>query len=279
MSWSQWEKVSGFSFTDLIYEKRHRDAGGGVARVTINRPEKLNSLTIHTTSEIGDALDDASHDETIGVVVITGAGERAFSTGIDVNAALSGEGRQVSYRARHVSDWLRLCRKPILSAVKGYAIGMGCVIVSLSDFVIASDKARFGHGSARVGTPADGYYLYYDVQLVGARKAREIWMLGRQYSAQEALEMGWINKIVPLAEVDAEVDRWCDEILNVSPTCISVIKAAFDMEMDYSPMGRFSSMMAPHYFESEESKEGWKAVQQRRKPNFWQAKDNPGNID
>ena len=272
MAWTRWEKVAEFDFTDVIYEKKYLEKGGGVARITINRPDKLNAFTDHTIREWATGLDDASHDDAIGVVVLTGAGDRAFSSGGDVAWEAGGGLRRQFYHSYPPNHFLRMCRKPIIAAVRGYAIGGGHHIAYCCDFTIAAENAIFGQNGPRVASPADGYPVAYLTRVVGAKKAREIWMLCRRYNAQQALELGLVNVVVPLDKLDEEVDRWCEELLSLNPTCLEVLKASFDADVDYlaASFGRISSLMAPAFFEGPDPKEAADAFFEKRKPDFWQ---------
>jgi 1,4-dihydroxy-2-naphthoyl-CoA synthase len=173
-----------------------------------------------------------------------------------------------------IDEFVRRSRKPIIAAVKGYAIGGGHHIAYNCDFTIAADNAIFGQVGPRIGSPADGWIVSNLNRVVGTKKAREIWMLCRQYTAQEALAMGLVNTVVPLEKFDEEVDRWCEEVLGKSPTCIQVLKACFDSDIDYldGSSRRFSNRMAPEFLGSEEHKEATEANRERRKPNFWKSK-------
>lgn len=278
MAWTQWETVPGFSFTDILYERKHLDSGGGVARVTINRPEKLNAFTDHTMGEMATALDEASHDRSIGVVVLTGAGDRAFSSGGDVAWEAGGGLRRQFYHSLPPNHLLRMCRRPIIAAVRGYAIGGGNHLAYCCDFTIAAQNAIFGQNGPRVASPADGYPVAYLTRVVGAKRAREMWMLCRRYSAGQALEMGLVNAVVPLDKLDEEVDRWCEEILALNPTCLEILKASFDSDIDYlaGSFGRMSSLMAPDFFAGPDPKEAAEAFFQKRKPDFWQFRRGGG---
>lgn len=269
MSWAEWE-ATDFEFTDIRYEKRARDAGGKVARVMIDRQKSLNAFNDHTVTELQAAFDDASNDPMVGVVVFTGAGDRAFCVGGDIK----WEG--VRSRAQFFMDdapnrILRFCRKPIIAVVKGYAIGGGNHLAYSCDFTIAAENAIFGQNGPRIGSPADGYIVRYLTSVVGAKKAREIWMLCRKYDAAQALEMGLVNVVVPLEEIDAEVDRWADEILSLNPTCIEILKATFDSEIDdmSGSMRRFVAMMAPNFPLGPEVQEAQTAFWEKRSPDFW----------
>lgn len=276
MGWQNWSTVEGFNFDDLLYEKKQRDGGGKLARVTINRPDSLNSFTDHTVEEMVEAFDDASNDRLVGVVVLTGAGDRAFSAGGDIK----WEG--VRSRAKFFMDEplnriIRFCRKPVIAAVKGYAIGGGNHLAYCCDFTIAGDNAIFGQNGPVVASPADSYIVRYLASVVGTKKAREIWMLCRKYNAEEALEMGLVNCVVPVGQVEAEVDKWADEILGKNPTCIEVLKATFDAEIDEmsGTMRRYVQLIAPDFPLGQEVKEAQAAFWEKRPPNFWQFRGEP----
>jgi dihydroxynaphthoic acid synthetase len=279
MAWTSLERVTGFDFADIIYEHKHRDRGGGVARVTINRPDRLNAFTDRTMKEISTALDDASHDRSIGVVVLTGAGDRAFSSGGDVEWEAGGGLRRQFYGSFPPNQYLRMCRKPIIALVRGYAIGGGNHLAYFCDFTIAAENAVFGQNGPRVASPADGYIVAYLTRVVGAKKAREMWMLCRRYDARQALEMGLVNVVVPLDKIEEEVNRWCEEILDLNPSCIEVLKATFDSDIDYmaGSFGRMSSLMAPDFFEGPDPKEATDAFFAKRKPDFWQFRKRGGS--
>ena len=269
--WTEWEKVKGYDFTDIIYEKKyHQELLGGVARITINRPHKMNAFTAHTMDEMFHAFYDASHDKMIGVIVLTGAGERAFCTGGDIEWEEKGLREQFYWRlsANHL---VRMSRKPVLAAVKGYAIGGGNHLAYFCDFTIAAENAIFGQNGPRVASPADGFIVAYLTRVVGAKKAREMWMLCRRYNAQQALEMGLVNAVVPLDKLDEEVDRWCEEILSLSPGCIEILKASFDQDISYmeGSYTQISRYLYPDWFDMPECHEGPKAFLEKRKPNFW----------
>lgn len=266
-----WIKVGDSDFKEIIYEKKEFGNKGLAARITINRPEKRNAVTELTIKEIMLALDDASNDPETGVVVLTGAGDKAFCAGGDLNWEASGRSYRLYFEtADQIQHYLRLCRKPIIAAVKGYAIGWGNHVAYFCDFTIAADNAIFGQNGPRVGSPAHGYVVAYLTRVVGAKKAREMWMLCRRYNAQESLQMGLVNAVVPLAELDAEVDRWCDEILSLSPTCIEILKASFDADIDYmrGNWGTFLNFMAPYHLESDEAHEAQQAFFEKRPPEF-----------
>ncbi|MDP6814406.1 MAG: enoyl-CoA hydratase-related protein [Alphaproteobacteria bacterium] len=262
--------MSEEKFEDLLYETKD-----GVATITINRPDRLNALRGITMAELAAAIELAGHDKTVGVIVLTGAGERAFSAGGDVKWEKEGglAERHMTVNPRGVHEAVRHSGKPVICVVKGYAIGMGNHLAYCCDMTIAADNAIFGQNGPRVGSPAEGWIISYATRVVGAKKAREMWMLCRRYSAQEALEMGICNMVVPLDELDEEVAKVCQEVLSLSPTCLRIVKASFDSDIDYlrdPAPNHFQMMIAPDYFSTEESKEGANAFLEKRKPDFMQ---------
>ncbi|CAN5445448.1 1,4-dihydroxy-2-naphthoyl-CoA synthase [soil metagenome] len=270
MTWQQWEPVEELKFKDILYEKRTRDAGGRVARITINRANVRNAFTDMTVKELQRAFDDASNDRMVGVVVLTGAGDKAFCAGGDIK--WEGERSRAQFFMDDAPNrMLRFCRKPIIAAIKGWAIGGGHHIAYSCDISIAAENAMFGQNGPIVGSPADGYIVRYLVSVVGAKKAREIWMLCRRYNAQEALKMGLVNTVVPLDQLDAEVDKWADEILAKSPECIEILKATFDSEIDdmAGSLRRYVHMMYPNFPLGPEVQEAQKAFWEKRPPDFW----------
>jgi naphthoate synthase/2-ketocyclohexanecarboxyl-CoA hydrolase len=272
MSWTHWQTVTGegLDFTEIIYEKKHHtELAGGVARITVNRPDKYNAVTTHTVDEMFRAFYDASHDPLIGVIILAGAGEH-FGTGGDVEWEQWGL-RGAFYFRYPPNRLVRLSPKPVLAAVQGYCIGGSNHMAYCCDFTVAAENAIFGQSGPKVSSPADGYFVPYLARVVGAKKAREMWMLCRRYTAHEALEMGLVNTVVPLERLDEEVDRWCEELLSVSPGCLEILKEAFDREMDAFPeMGIISGALYPDWFDSPEGKEGGAAFLEKRRPRFWQ---------
>lgn len=255
-------------FQDILYETKD-----GVAKITINRPDTLNSLLPSTVIDMVTAIELAERDKTIGVIVITGAGDRAFCSGGDVNWEKEGglKNRHIAVNMRILHEAVRHAGKPVIAAVKGYAIGMGNHFAYSCDLTIAADNAIFGQNGPRIGSPAEGWIVSYSVRVLGAKKAREMWMLCRRYKAQEALAMGLCNVVVPLAEFDVEIDKWCKEILALSPTILKILKTSFEAESDYlrePAPNHFLKLVAPDFFDTEESKEGAAAFLEKRKPDF-----------
>lgn len=257
-------------FTEIVYEKK--DA---VAKIRINRPERYNAFTSITLSEMYTALRDAWADKGIGVVVLTGVGEKAFCTGGDQKTKdSSGYGKgeatfDLLEAHGQLINIIRAIPKPVIAMVNGFAIGGGNVLQVVCDMTIAADTAKFGQAGPKVGSFDAGFGTVYLARLVGERKAREIWYLCRQYTAQEALEMGLINKVVPLAELEKEVDVWCKEIIQKAPTAISYIKASFNADSDHiAGLNAMSKHAVDLYYHTEESHEGVNAFLEKRTPEF-----------
>ena len=271
MSFSAWRRVEGegLAFAEIVYEKKHHaELEGGIARVTMAKPEKYNAMTLETVNEMFRAFYDANHDPTIGALVIAGAGKH-FGSGGDVRWESWGL-REAFYNRYPHNRLVRASRKPVIAAVQGYCLGGHNHLAYLCDFTIAADDAVFGQAGARVGSPADGFFVPYLAKVVGAKKAREMWMLCRRYPAHEALEMGLVNRVVPLDRLEDEVMQWCSELLLASPGCLEVLKAAFDQEMDgYADLGVISSRLYPDWFDGDEFKEGPAAFVEKRPARFW----------
>ena len=271
VEWTPWEKVKGFDFEEILYEKKYRVQGGGVGRLTFNRPERMNSFTSKGISEMSIGLFDASKGNTLGVIVMTGIGDN-FGTGGDVRWEASGGLQDVFGGGGAGPDSaLRCCRKPIIAAVKGYCIGGSHHIAYFCDLTIAADNSIFGQTGPRVGSPAQGYIVSYLTHVVGAKKAREIWYMTRQYTAQEALQLGLVNAVVPLEKLDEEVDKWCDDLLDKCPTILMFQKASFEAIYDHmdGDFTRYLARMAPDFFESGEPQEAQAAYFEKRTPDHW----------
>lgn len=254
-------------FSDILYEKHGRVRGA--AWITINRPDAMNSFTGETLDEMRAAMDDANADPEVGVVVITGAGDKAFCAGGDVRwlQEVQREGEQVPMDPHAgIEDFL----KPVIARVNGYAIGGGNHLAYFCDFTIASERAVFSQVGPRVGSPASGHWVSYLVHVVGAKKAKEIWMLCRRYTAQEAVEIGLVNAVVPHETLDDEVDRWCTELLQKSPSCLRILKASFrEVFQPLRQPGRdWVGEIAPDFYKSGEADEGKAAFLERREPDF-----------
>jgi 2-ketocyclohexanecarboxyl-CoA hydrolase len=254
------------NFTDIIYSEHQ-----GVATITINRPEKYNAFRGKTCDELIQALHLAGWNQAIGVIVLTGAGEKAFCSGGDQSAQEGGyDGRgMIGLPLEELHSLIREVPKPVIARVNGYAIGGGNVLVTCCDLAIASENAIFGQVGPRVGSVDPGFGTAYLSRVIGEKRAREIWYLCRKYSAQQALEWGLVNAVVPLAKLDLEVDQWCQEIIALSPTAISIAKRSFNADSDaIKGIGSLGMQALKLFYETDESKEGVKAFLEKRKPNF-----------
>jgi 2-ketocyclohexanecarboxyl-CoA hydrolase len=253
-------------YQDILFE-----AEAGIATITINRPEVMNAFRGQTCDELIHALGRAGWDREIGVIVLTGAGEKAFCTGGDQKAhsgRYDGRGT-IGLPVEELHAAIRDVPKPVVARVNGYAIGGGNVLVTICDLAIAADTAVFGQVGPKVGSVDPGFGTAFLSRVVGEKRAREIWYLCRRYSAAEAFAMGLVNAVVPRAELDAEVRRWCDEILEKSPTAIAIAKRSFNADSDSirGIAGQGLQALALFYG-TEESKEGVAAFKEKRKPEF-----------
>jgi naphthoate synthase len=257
--------------TDILYEKKE-----GIAKITINRPHVYNAFRARTVQEMIWAFRDAWDDNSIGVVVLTGSGDKAFCTGGDQKARDSegygetrGLGGGVGLEIETLHTTIRNIPKPVIAAVNGYAIGGGHVLHVICDLTIASDRAIFGQTGPKVGSYDAGYGSAYLARIVGEKKAREIWYLCRQYTAEEALQMGLVNKVVPHEKLMEEVEDWCNQILDKSPTALKMLKYSFNADSanihGISQMALGSLAM---YYNSEEALEGRNAFVEKRPVNF-----------
>lgn len=243
----------------------------GVATITINRPEKYNAFRARTCEELIDAFQRSGWDRSVGVIVLTGAGDRAFCTGGDQSAhAGNYDGRGViGLPLEELQAVIRDVPKPVIAKVRGYAIGGGHVLALLCDLTIAAESARFGQVGPKVGSVDPGFGTAYMARVIGEKRAREIWYLCRQYTAVEAVQMGLANKVVPDADLDAEVDRWCVEILEKSPTALALAKRSFNADTAHiAGISAIGLQAVGLFYGTEESKEGVRAFQEKRKPRF-----------
>lgn len=273
--WTAWERVTGdgLDFDEIVYEKkRHTELGGGIARITITKPEKMNVMTLRTVDQMFRAFYDANHDASLGAIIIAGAGKN-FGVGGDVEWERWGLREAFYFRYPH-NRLIRTARKPVIAQVQGYCLGGHNHMAYCSDFTIAADDAVFGQAGPKVSSPADGFFVPYLANVVGAKKAREMWMLCRRYKADQALAMGLVNEVVPRDDLEAAVDRFCAEMLRLSPGCLEILKASFDQMMDgYAEMGVISSNLYPDWFDAPEGKEGGAAFVEKRKPRFWEIRE------
>ena len=268
---SKWIKVN--NYTDIIYEKLD-----GIAKVTINRPEVRNAFRPETVIEMYDAFSDAREDQRIGVILLTGAGpakdgKYAFCSGGDQrirgDKGYVGKDGVPRLNVLDLQKLIRSIPKVVIALVAGYSIGGGHVLHVICDLTIAADNAIFGQTGPKVGSFDGGFGSSFLSSIVGQKKAREIWYLCRQYNAEQALEMGLINAIVPVDQLEAEGIKWANEILQHSPMAIRVLKSAFNADLDgQSGIQELAGNATLLYYMSEEAQEGKKAYLEKRKPNF-----------
>jgi naphthoate synthase len=268
---SNWVKVKDYA--DIIYEKQD-----GIARVTINRPEVRNAFRPETVIEMYDAFSDAREDQSIGVVLFTGAGpakdgKYAFCSGGDQrirgDKGYVGKDGVPRLNVLDLQKLIRSIPKVVIALVAGYAIGGGHVLHVICDLTIAADNAIFGQTGPKVGSFDGGFGSSFLASIVGQKKAREIWYLCRQYNADEALQMGLVNAVVPVDQLDDEGIKWANEILKHSPMAIRVLKSAFNADLDgQSGIQELAGNATLLYYMSEEAQEGKKAYLEKRKPDF-----------
>ena len=263
----------GGEYTDIRYEL----SGDGIAKITIDRPEVRNAFRPQTIIEISDALTRAREDTTVGVVVLTGAGELAFCSGGDQRVRgdtgyLAEPGAPGAVGRFHVTDLhvqIRHLPKPVVAMIAGYAIGGGHVLHLVCDLSIAADNARFGQVGPRVGSFDGGFGAGLLAALVGPKKAKEMWFLCRQYDAREALAMGLVNTVVPLASLEAETVAWCREMLAMSPFALRLVKASFNAAEDgLSGIQQLAHDANLLFYENAEAQEGRDAFREKRAPDF-----------
>jgi 2-ketocyclohexanecarboxyl-CoA hydrolase len=254
--------------TDVLYEVED-----GLATITINRPERMNAFRGRTVDELNRCFKHAWASGDVGVVCLTGAGDRAFSTGGDQKQrAESGDYGPTESGLFEIETFHRLIReipKPVIAAVNGYAIGGGHVVHVLCDLSIAADTAIFGQTGPRVGSFDAGFGSAYLARVVGEKRAREIWFLCRRYDAETAERWGLVNRVVPAAELSAEVRRWADEILRLSPTAIRFLKQSFNVDTEHlAGVGQLAFTGLGLFVETEEAEEGVRAFAEKRPPDF-----------
>jgi naphthoate synthase len=276
-------QVAG-EYSDIRYEVSAAE-NAGIAKVTINRPEVRNAFRPETVIELSHAFECAREDERVGVVILTGEGPDAFCSGGDqrvrgqkggyvTGADPADAGAQPGVGRFHVTDLqvqIRRLPKPVVAMVAGYAIGGGHVLHIICDLTIAADNARFGQTGPKVGSFDGGFGAGVLSRLVGPKKAKEIWFLCRQYDAQEALQMGLVNAVVPLEQLESETVQWCREMLALSPFALRLLKASFNADED----GLAGLQQLAHdanllFYMSEEAQEGRAAYVEKRKPDFSQ---------
>ena len=270
----EWIKIKDYE--DILFERR-----GAIAKITINRPQVYNAFRPKTNSEMLEAMNTCREDATIGVIILTGAGDKAFCSGGDQNVKGSGgyiDGDGVP--RLNVLDLHRAIRsipKPVIAMVNGYAIGGGNVLQVICDLTIASENAKFGQTGPKVGSFDAGFGSSYLARCVGQKKAREIWFLCRQYTAAEALEMGMVNAVVPLDKLEETTVEWCETILKRSPLAIRMIKRALNAELGgQHGLMEFAGDATLLYYLMDEAQEGRNAFLEKRDPDFGKFPKFPG---
>ena len=270
-----WEPAG--EYADIRYER----SGDGIAKITINRPEVRNAFRPQTIVEISDALERAREDTSTGVVVLTGEGPLAFCSGGDQrvrgDTGYMPEGASVG--RFHVTDLhvqIRRLPKPVVAMVAGYAVGGGHVLHVVCDLTIAADNARFGQTGPRVGSFDGGFGASVLARQIGQKRAKEVWFLCRQYDAQQALDWGLVNAVVPLDRLEEETVQWCREMLAMSPLSLRLLKASFNADED----GLAGIQQLAHdanllFYASDEAREGREAYKEKRKPDFSQFPRRP----
>lgn len=262
------EWIAAKTYTDIKYEK-----AGGIAKITINRPEVRNAFRPLTIDEMADALNDARFDEKIGVIILTGEGKAAFCSGGDQR--VRGEAGYTDGNGTdrlNVLDFqrqIRTCPKPVIAMVSGYAIGGGHVLHIVCDITIAAEHSIFGQVGPKVGSFDGGFGAGYLARIVGQKKAREIWFMCAQYTAQEALAMGLVNHVVPYEELEETTIRWCEKMLQHSPMALRCIKSALNADCDgQTGLQELAGNATLLYYMTEEAQEGRNAFINKTTPNF-----------
>ena len=261
---------SAADFEDIRYEKTE---DGAIAKITINRPEVRNAFRPLTVNELLQAFELAHQDEQVGVIILTGEGQKAFCSGGDQkvrgHAGYLGDDGVPRLNVLDLQKKIRSLPKPVVAMVAGYAIGGGHVLHIVCDLTISADNARYGQTGPKVGSFDGGLGSSYLARIVGQKKAREIWYLCRQYDAQQALEMGLVNTVVPLEDLETETVKWCREMLAHSPLALRCLKSAMNADCD-GQMGLLdlAGNATLLYYMSEEAKEGKQAFIEKRKPDF-----------
>ena len=275
MSENYWETCG--NYTDIKYVKSEE----GIAKITINRPEVRNAFRPLTVREMRSALEDSREDTDIGVIILTGEGDKAFCSGGDqrVRGDSGYKDNETGHSRLNVLDFqreIRSCPKPVVAMVAGYAIGGGHVLHVMCDLTIAADNAIFGQTGPKVGSFDGGYGSCYLARIVGQKKAREIWFLCRQYNAQQALDMGLVNSVVPLENLEEETLQWSREMLKNSPMALRCLKSAMNADCDgQAGIQELAGNATMLFYMSEEGQEGRNAYLEKRKPDFSQFTRQP----
>jgi len=274
-----WTDISNYE--DILYQHGCTESSHGIAKITINRPEVRNAFRPETINELIDAFHHAHMDDEIGVIILTGAGDLAFCSGGDQKVRGSEGGYKDSQGTQHLNvlelqRQIRTLPKPVIAMVAGYAIGGGHVLHLICDLSIAADNAIFGQTGPKVGSFDAGLGAGIMARTVGLKKAKEIWFLCRQYNAEQALEMGLINTIVPLSELETETISWARQMLQLSPTALRVLKSSFNADTDgLSGIQELAGNATALFYMTEEGQEGRNAFNEKRAPDFSRFKRRP----
>lgn len=263
----EWHKAG--EFTDIAYEK----CSDGIAKITINRPQVHNAFRPQTVMEMSRALNDARNDANVGVIILTGMGEKAFCSGGDQKVrgtgGYVGDDGTPRLNVLDLQREIRTCPKPVVAMVAGWCVGGGHVLHMMCDLTIAAENAMFGQTGPRVGSFDGGWGASYMARIVGQKKAREIWFLCRFYNAKEALDMGLVNTVVPLEKLEAETVQWCREMLANSPLALRCLKAALNADCDgQAGLQELAGNATLLYYMTEEGREGKNAFLEKRRPDF-----------
>ena len=263
----EWHKAG--EFTDIVYEK----CSDGISKITINRPQVHNAFRPQTVMEMSRALNDARNDANVGVIILTGMGEKAFCSGGDQKVrgtgGYVGDDGTPRLNVLDLQREIRTCPKPVVAMVAGWCVGGGHVRHMMCDLTIAAENAMFGQTGPRVGSFDGGWGASYMARIVGQKKAREIWFLCRFYNAKEALDMGLVNTVVPLEKLEAETVQWCREMLANSPLALRCLKAALNADCDgQAGLQELAGNATLLYYMTEEGREGKNAFLEKRRPDF-----------
>jgi len=263
----EWHKAG--EFTDIVYEK----CSDGIAKITINRPQVHNAFRPQTVMEMSRALNDARNDADVGVIILTGMGEKAFCSGGDQKVrgtgGYVGDDGTPRLNVLDLQREIRTCPKPVVAMVAGWCVGGGHVLHMMCDLTIAAENAMFGQTGPRVGSFDGGWGASYMARIVGQKKAREIWFLCRFYNAREALDMGLVNTVVPLEKLEAETVQWCREMLANSPLALRCLKAALNADCDgQAGLQELAGNATLLYYMTEEGREGKNAFLEKRRLDF-----------
>lgn len=268
MTSTTWTSIK--SYQEILFERT-----GKIAKITMNRPHKRNAFTPLTVAEMIDAFTLCRDDASIGVIILTGAGYEAFSSGGDQsvrgNGGYVGSDNIPRLNVLDLQHLIRIIPKPVIAMVAGWSVGGGNILQLVCDLTIAADNARFGQTGPKVGSFDAGYGSGYLARVIGHKRAKEVWFLGHFYTAQEAYEMNWINKVVPLEQLEEATLEWCHEILKKSPTALRFIKAAMNADTDgLAGLQQFAGDATMLFYTTDEGKEGRDAFNEKREPNFGQ---------